>query len=488
MYKTKTPIIDALQKYNSDRIIRWHMPGHKGGQMTHNPALQFLGDRVYQADVTNVPGMDDLHQPQGIIKEAQELAAATFGADKTYFLINGSSCGLQALVMASCKPGEKILVPRNIHRSILSGIILSGAVPVFFMPEYDYDYGIPLGTTPAGIAACLQKHPDVRAVLLVYPTYQGIASDIETIAQIVHQHGLPLLVDEAHGPHFGFHEDLPKAALLAGADAVVQGTHKMLSSFTQASMLHLKGNRLNQQRLESMLRLLQSTSTSYLLLSSLDGARAQLAHHGRELTESALELSHFLRAELKTLGLQVLGEEMLGQPGVYGLDLTKITISLRSLKVSGLWAEKWLRETYRLQVEMADVFNLLLLVTFGNWRSDANNLLSALSDMAYTLKTSPQITAAHGAVENINPYPVIPELALPPREAFWSSPTPVPLSAAVGHISAEVITCYPPGIPVICPGERYNQDIIDYLIAMRHLGVHFQGSFDTSLATVQVLK
>lgn len=488
MNKYHTPIIEGLKKYNNDRVIRWHMPGHKGGQITHNPALQFFGDRIYQADVTNVPGMDDLHQPHGIIKEAQELAAAAFGADKTYFLINGSSCGLQALVMTACQSGEKILVPRNIHRSILSGIILSGAIPVFFMPEYDAAFGIPLGTTPETIEQSLQKNPDIKAVLLVYPTYQGVASDIETIAKVVHQYNLPLLVDEAHGPHFAFHEDLPKSALAAGADAVVQGTHKMLSSFTQASMLHVKGERLRPQRLEANLKLLQSTSTSYLLLASLDGARAQMVQQGRELLDGALELSKFLRDELKAMGLHVFGGDRIGQPGVFGLDPTKITISMRNHKVSGLWAEKWLREKYQLQVEMADVFNLLLLITFGNWRSDANNLLLALAGLLATSKTSPELTQDYRVIEYINPYPYIPELVLPPREAFWSASVSVDLAAAAGHISAEVITCYPPGIPVICPGERFNQEIVNYLTGMRNLGAHFQGSFDARLETVQVLK
>ena len=488
MNKYRTPIIDELRKYNYSRVIRWHMPGHKGGQIINNPALQLLGDRVYQADVTNVPGLDDLHQPHGIIKEAQQLAADTFGADQTYFLINGSSCGLQALVMTACSPGEKILVPRNIHRSILSGIILCGAEPVFFMPEYDALYGIPLGTTPDTIKQCLQKHPDAKAVLLVYPTYHGVASDLEAIAQVVHQYKLPLLVDEAHGPHFGFHETLPQSALAAGADGVVQGTHKLLSSFTQASMLHTKGSRLNRQRLEAMLRLLQSTSTSYLLLASLDGARAQMAQQGRELIENTLELSHYIRDGLCKMDLQVLGKELLGQPGVHGLDYTKVTISLRNLKVSGLWAEEWLRNNHFLQVEMADVFNILLLTSFGNWRSDANNLLSALANMISTINNSPELTQYHGEIENINPYPHIPQLALLPREALWSPSSPLALSTAVGHISAEVITCYPPGIPVICPGERYSQEIVDYLTAMREQGVHFQGCFDSKLAMVQVVK
>ncbi|GAB6180254.1 aminotransferase class I/II-fold pyridoxal phosphate-dependent enzyme [Desulfotomaculum defluvii] len=485
----KTPIIAALKKYADDRTIRFHMPGHKGGQIPHNEAISFLGSQAFFADVTNVPGMDDLHQPHGVIGEAQNLAALTFGADQTYFLINGSSCGLQALVMSACNPGDKILVPRNIHRSILSGIILSGAVPVFFLPEYDSDYGIPLGTSPEAIENCLQTHPDARAVLIVYPTYQGIASDLETIAKIVHQYDIPLLVDEAHGPHFGFHEDLPKTALEAGADASVHGTHKMLSSFTQASMLHIKGNRINRQRLEATLKILQSTSTSYLLLASLDGARAQMDNHGREFVQQALETSLFLRNELKKInGYQILGEELLGRAGVFNIDQTKINIGITNLQISGLWAEQWLRQNHHIQVEMADIFNLLLLVTAGNSQSDANSLLQGLKEMCNYIELHPEVTESYSTIKGINPFPYIPELAMSPREAFLGSPSSLSLGQALGHISAEVITCYPPGIPVICPGERFTPEIIQYLSVMKELGIHFQGCYDTSLETVLIIK
>ncbi|AEG61088.1 aminotransferase class I/II-fold pyridoxal phosphate-dependent enzyme [Desulforamulus ruminis] len=484
-----TPIIDALKGYIEDQTVRFHMPGHKGCQVLKNPALALLGENAYRTDVTNVPGMDDLHQPHGIIREAERLAAELFGAEQTYFLINGSSCGLQALIMAACNPGDKILVPRNIHRSILSGIILSGAIPVFFLPEYSREYGIPLGTSPETVDRCLAGNPDAKAVLLVYPTYQGVISDVKTIAQVVHRYNIPLLIDEAHGPHFCFHEDLPITALEAGADASVQGTHKMLASFTQASMLHVKGNRLDRQRLEASLKLLQSTSTSYLLLASLDGTRAQMSGYGRELMGSALQLSGFLRKEIKKIpDYNVLGEEMIGGPGVFGLDPTKINISLKNLRISGLWAEQWLRKHHQIQVEMSDVFNLLLLVTCGNWLSDANKMLYALRDMIQHIRLHPEVTGPYTEIQDVNPFPFIPEMMVPPREAFLASTTPLLLEEAMGSISAEVITCYPPGIPVICPGEKFSQEIIAYLSVMRTLGIHFQGCSDAGLKTVLTLK
>lgn len=484
-----TPIINALKKYINDRTIRFHMPGHKGGQMTHNAAVEFLGNVVFEADVTNVPGMDDLHQTHGVIKAAQELASRTFGADVTYFLINGSSCGLQALVMSACNPGDKILVPRNIHRSILSGIILSGAVPVFFMPEYDQDYAIPLGVTLDTIAHSLASHPDIKAVLLVNPTYHGITSDLSTIAKIVHSYNIPLLVDEAHGPHLSFHEDLPKSALASGADAAVHGTHKMLAAFTQASMLHVKGDRINQQRLEASLRLLQSTSTSYLLLASLDGARAQMAEDGPQLVEKALDLARYLRGKIKEIpGLSIFGEEQIGRPGVFGLDLTKVTVSVKDQQVTGFWAEQWLRAKHHIQVEMSNVVNLLFLLTFGNWRSDVDYLLNALTDMGEYVRQNPKISKHYRPLGEVNLLPTIPQPVLTPREAFWAKPLALPLSQSAGRICAEVVTCYPPGIPVICPGEMITKEIVEYLILMRDLGVHFQGCYDGSMENILVVK
>lgn len=484
-----TPIISALKKYIDDRTVRFHMPGHKGGEVADNLLAKFIGNRVFAADVTNVPGMDDLHQVHGVIKEAQELAAATFGADFTYFLINGSSCGLQALVMAVCSPGEKILVPRNIHRSILGGIIIGGAVPVFFKPEYDCDYKIPLGASPDTISRCLEQHPDLKAVLLVNPTYHGIISDISSIAQIVHACNIPLLVDEAHGPHLHFHEDLPATAMESGADASVQGTHKVLTAFTQASMLHLRKNLIDRQRLEAALKLLQSTSTSYLLLASLDAARAQLEAYGRYYVQGALDLAGYLRHEInKSRYLSSFGNEMIGKQGVFGLDPTKVTISLRKLEFTGLWAEKWLREKYKIQVEMSDMLNLLLIVTFGNFRSDADLLLKALKDMVEYVKTNSTKTKLHGYASQMDPLPGIPDLAITPREAFWAPVASVPLMKAIGRISAETIACYPPGIPVICPGERMTGEIADHLTVLRNVGMRFQGCYDTSLETVRVVK
>lgn len=483
MRTEETPIIAALEKYINSKTVRFHMPGHKGGRILQPDILRLLGRRTFRADVTNIPDMDDLHQPHGAIQAAQRLAAKVFGAENTYFLVNGSSCGLQALVMAACNPGDKILVPRNIHRSILGGIILSGAIPVFFIPEYDREYGIPLGTAPETIRDHLDRQPDIRAVMMVNPTYHGVISDIAAVAAAVHERGIPLLVDEAHGPHLGFHERLPANALQYGADAAVHGTHKILAALTQGSMLHIQGNLVDRQKLETALRMLQSTSTSYLLLSSLDAARAQIESRGRKLIDKAVGLADYARKKLTEIeGVATLSAD---RPGIFRLDPTKVTILVRKLGVPGFWLEERLKQGYNIQVEMSELYSLLLLISFANTRGDIDKFAAALGSAATALRAD-SATAIAAISEKLLFLP-LPEMVLPPREAFFSPTVSVPLESSRGRVSAEVIACYPPGIPIICPGEKITSETVAYLAAMRDLGAHFQGCYDPSLQFVSVI-
>jgi lysine decarboxylase len=484
MPRPETPILNILKDYIKTKIVRFHMPGHKGGRIIHKEIKKLLGTAVFQADVTNVPGMDDLHQPHGAIKEAQEKAASFFGAEATYFLINGSSCGLQALVMTVCGPGEKILVPRNIHRSILGGIIISGAVPVFYNPEYDEDYGIPLGTSVEVIESSLASYPDCKAVLVVSPTYHGIVSDIAAIAAITHRYNIPLLIDEAHGPHLSLNEKLPQGSLQCGADGTVHGTHKILAALTQASMLHIKGTRIDRRRLEAALKVLQSTSTSYLLLSSLDAARAQAEGMGSSLIERSIRLADYVRTRVKEIaGLEVMDGSYVQKAGVFGLDSTKVVIKVRDLGVTGYWLENKLRQRYGVQIEMSDLNTLLLIMSFANTKHDADAFVNGLRTIVREVQESDPTDRA-----KLPAIPPVPAVVLSPREAFFTAAVSIPLKEAAGRVSAEVIACYPPGIPVICPGEVFSEEIVNYLLAMRDIGVHFQGCFDADLNQVTVIK
>ncbi|HEY9736470.1 MAG TPA: aminotransferase class I/II-fold pyridoxal phosphate-dependent enzyme, partial [Trichocoleus sp.] len=299
--QTQAPLLEALTQSARRPHAAFYAPGHKRGQGIPKRLQALLGESVFAADLPELPELDNLFAPEGAIAQAQALAAAAFGAEQTYFLANGSTCGIEAAVLAACRPGEKIVVPRNAHQSVVSALILSGALPVWVQPEYDASWDLVGAVRPEAVAMALQQHPDSRAVLVVSPTYQGICSDLAGIADIAHSYGLPLLVDEAHGPHFTFHPDLPTPALAAGADLAVQSTHKVLSALTQASMLHVQGDRICRQRLQRALQLTQSTSPSYLLLASLDAARQQMALEGYSLLSETLNRVLEARSHLQHL-------------------------------------------------------------------------------------------------------------------------------------------------------------------------------------------
>lgn len=488
--QSATPLLDALRDYVGQGVIRFHMPGHKGGPGVHERLRRLAGESVFALDVTGVEGLDDLHAPSGILRSAQALAADAFGADHSFFLVNGTSAGVQAMILSTCRPGEPILIPRNIHKSILAGIILSGAEPIFVQPVVDPDLGIAMGVIPEAVAAALDRRPDIRAALIVNPTYYGVSTDLTRVAALVHARGKPLLVDEAHGPHFHFHEALPLPALVAGADACAQGMHKILGGMTQASLLHLRGGRVDVDRVKAVLRVIQTTSASYILMASLDAARMQIATGGRELLDRAIGLAHRVREQVNTIpGLSCFGPERLGRPGAAGLDPTKVTVTVKGLGLTGQQVELVLRHRYGVQVEMSDLFNVLLIVGFGNTDEDADRFLAALADLARMAPQyrSPETDRVLARAEQLGGVPPLPVLDILPRDAFFTPSRAVPLAAAAGRVCAEVITCYPPGIPIICPGERFTPEVIDYLSLMRAAGFRISGPRDPGLATVQVL-
>ncbi len=485
-----TPLLDAMREYAGAGIARFHMPGHKGGRGVHPRLREFLGPGVFSADVTGVEGLDDLHQPGGVIRAAQDLAARAFGADRSFFLVNGTSAGVQAMLLTFCRPGEPILIPRNIHKSILAGVILSGARPVFMVPEVDGELGIAMGLDPARVRGGLRRHPGARGVLIMNPTYYGVCGDIHALVAAAHDADKPALVDEAHGPLFHFHEALPPSSLDAGADACAQGMHKIAGGLTQASILHVRAGRVDVPRLEAVLRLIQSTSASYLRMASLDAARMQLATRGRELIERAMALAGWVRDRVNAVpGLYAFGEERLGGPGAARLDPTKVTVTVRELGLSGQQVELILRYRYRIQVEMSDLFNVLLIVGFGNTAAEAERLVAALEDIAARAREfrEERVVRLLERAARGDLLPPVPELAVLPREAFYAESRTVRLEAAAGHVAAEVVTCYPPGIPILCPGERITREIVDHLLLVREAGFRVSGPRDPGLATLQVL-
>jgi len=479
----KAPLLEALKRHAQEQIISFHMPGHKGGKGIDQELGEWLGEGTLAIDLTEIPGTDDLHRPESIIKEAQELAAKAFGAEHSFFLVNGTSCGIQAMLMAVCNPGEKIIVPRNVHRSILGGIILTGAWPVYLAPEIDEEWGIALGVTPQKIEEALITYPEAKGVLLVSPTYYGVTPDLKAIAEIVHHYDKPLLLDEAHGPHLKFHSALPLSSLEAGADLCAQGVHKIIGGMTQASLLHLQGTRIDLSRVKNALRIIQTTSPSYVLMASLDGARRQMALQGKELLEKTVRLAQVAREKINSLaGFSCLGAEVIGKPGAAALDPTKLTVNCQRTGLTGWQVEALLREKYQIQPELSAWNHLLFICTVGDGEAELARLVRALEEISWQSLGQLPLASA------LNYWGIIPEQIISPREAFFAPKERISLEKALGRISGEIIAPYPPGIPVLAPGEKINLKVLDYLLDIKNKGLKVQGPEDSSLESLIVIK
>ena len=480
--KVRTPLLQALEEYVSSDVVRFHMPGHKGGRMVWPPFRKALGRKVFAFDVTGIPGLDDLHQPSGVLMESQRQLAEACGAEVSFYSVHGTSLGVQALLLASASPGERVLLPRNVHKSIISGVILGGLEPVFLAPEWEPEFGIYLGLHPHRVEEFLSREGGVRALLVVSPTYHGVAADLPALAARAHARDLPFLVDEAHGAHFSFHPAFPLPAVAAGADGVAQGFHKVLGSLTQASVLHLRGPRLDRARVKSVLSLLQSTSPSYLLLASLEAARVHMEERGKRLWARALRLARYLRAEVASLGFKVLEE--LPDPGL-SLDPTRVTVKVLDFGLSGLEAELFLRRR-GVQVEMGDLTSIVLIVGPGNTPGDGERLLQALGELRSAGGEKRSFLAR--VAEEMRIPPPLPPLEELPRRAFFGKRETVAFEAAGGRVAAEMVACYPPGIPVVCPGERVTEEVRDHLLLAREAGFRFSGCRHPRLETLEVLK
>ena len=489
----KTPLLDALRASAHKPHAPFYAPGHKRGQGIPQPLVDLLGASVFSADLPELPDLDNLFAPEGVIQEAQELAAAAFGADRTWFLVNGSTAGVMAAILATCSTGDKIILPRNIHQSAIAGLILSGAVPVFINPEYDPSADLAHSITPTAVAKALKQYPDTKAVMMVYPTYHGVCGDVKAIADLVHQHNIPLLVDEAHGPHFSFHPDLPPSALSVGADLTVQSTHKVLGAMTQASMVHLQGNRVEPERLSKALQLVQSTSPSYLLLASLDAARQQMALHGEQLMTQTLQLADEARNKISKIpGLSVL--ELVKTPGFFALDRTRLAVKVTDLGLSGFEADEIFHQQLGVTAELPTLQHLTFIITLGNTQADIRQLVQAFTMITQDEYRPQSMTALQDIFQRwksellfIHPSSFIICPALSPREAFFAKTETLPLDQTLDRISAELVCPYPPGIPALMPGEMINPAAIEYLQQILMVGGNLTGCSDPSFKTLKVV-
>jgi arginine decarboxylase len=489
---TRAPYFQVLLDYVDAGVIPFHTPGHKQGIGMERAFRDFVGDNVLAIDLTQIRGLDDLLQPEGPLVEAQELAADAFGAEHTYFLINGSTSGNQCMMMTALNPGEKIAIPRNSHKSAMGGLIMSGGYPVWMKPEVDEDLHMDHTVTPETVRETLVAHPDIKAVYVVSPTYYGVAADLAGIAAVAHEYDIPLLVDEAWGPHFHFHPALPMSAMEAGADMCINSTHKMLGSLSQTAMLHVQGTRIKLDRLKAVYKLFLSTSPNLVLVASLDVARRQMALDGPALLSRTIEIANDTRRRLNDIpNVYCFGEELEGRPGVFDLDPTKVTITVKRLGYTGYEAEEILRRRYNVQCELADLFNTLALFTIGTTPDAADELVYGVRELSREDRPvdifSPSGVLDARIKRGTYKLPRIPPLRILPREAFLARTEFVPFKKSAGRICAEVITPYPPGIPVISPGEEITREIISYLELEKKAGVRMQGPYDGELKQIRVV-
>jgi lysine decarboxylase len=478
----RAPFFEALEAYSRSDATPFSTPGHKRGRGAES-GMQALWPAALAGDVPHGGGVDTTHLSLGLLRQAERLAAAAYGGDDARFLVNGSSTGNIAMLMATVREGDTVIISRMLHKSLMAGLIYSGARPVYLIPEIDRGRDLPLDISPTSVANALANHPEARAVVLVSPSYVGVTSDLAAIADICHAAEVPLLVDEAWGPHFHFHPNLPRSAMQSGADAAVSSTHKMLAALTQASTLVAKQGRIDLDRLHTIVDMVQTTSPSVLIYASLDASRRQMALHGRALLDRTLTLARQLREGLSGIKeLEVLSPAVVANRPGAGFDPTRVMVDVHRLGLTGYEVEDILRNDHGVYVEMSDLRSVLLLVTIGDDDRTIDRAITGFSNLPGRPGMSRSATRSSGELLFAG------EAILTPREAFMARPTVVPLAAAAGRISAEAVTPYPPGIPIVAPGERLTAPIIDYLREGVAAGMYISGLSDPTCETLRVVR
>lgn len=485
MDQNKTPLLDAIHKLIDTKPAYFRIPGHRLDRGISARWTDLVGKEIFAYDVTETPFTDDLHSPTGAILEAEELLRELYGADRSFFLVNGTTCGNEAMIVSAALEGEEILVARNAHKSAMMGLIISGAKPVYVMPEILEEWGIQGGITPESVRCSFEAHPNCKALFLVSPSYYGIVSDLEEIAGICHEFGALLLVDEAHGGHLYFHKDLPTGALAAGADLCVQSMHKVTGALTQSSVMHVKSHgvgNISMENISNNLHLVQSTSPNYLLMTSLDCARYELAANGQNMMGQALRMAEYARREIRKIsGFRCMGMEVTQMSGIADIDSTRLVISAKELGLTGYELEAIFFERYAVNVELADYENVLAIVTYANTMEDMDRLIDACRQIGKENSKKNDTNVAN------NKLPDIPEQIMTPRQAYFSKTIEVNWNEAAGKISAQMIAPYPPGIPVIYPGERITDEIWNYLEGFRRDNRHMHGGIDGKLEKIKVI-
>ena len=475
----RAPIYEALERFRKKRVVPFDVPGHKRGR--GNPELAaLLGEKCVGLDVNSMKPLDNLCHPVSVIREAEELAAEAFGASHAFLMVGGTTSAVQGMILSVCKAGDKIILPRNVHKSAINALVLCGAVPVYVNPEVNGDLGISLGMDIRKVEKAIEENPDAVAVLVNNPTYYGICSDLRGIVKLAHEKGMKVLADEAHGTHLYFGKGLPVNAMAAGADMAAVSMHKSGGSLTQSSMLLLNKG-MNQDYVRQIINLTQTTSASYLLLSSLDISRRNLALRGEESFGKVIQMAEYARNEINSIGgYYAYGKDMINGSSVYDFDVTKLSIYTRDIGLAGIEVYDLLRDEYDIQIEFGDIGNILAYLSIGDRPQELERLVSALAEIRRRYQTD-----SSGLM---NQEYIDPEVVMSPQEAFYAETISVPIGSSAGCICSEFVMCYPPGIPILAPGEKITEDILEYIKYAKEKGCSMTGPEDPEIEYINILK
>lgn len=479
LQQERAPIYEALERFRQMRVVPFDVPGHKRGR--GNPELvQLLGEQCVSMDVNSMKPLDNLCHPISVIRDAERLAAEAFGAANAFLMVGGTTSAVQSMVLSVAKRGEKIILPRNVHRSVMGAMVLCGAVPVYVNPECDSDLGIPLGMSVAAVERAIRENPDAKAVLVNNPTYYGICSDLCAIVKLAHEHGMLCLADEAHGTHFYFGEGLPVSAMAAGADMASVSMHKSGGSLTQSSLL-LTGPAMQEGHVRQIINLTQTTSASYLLLSSLDISRRNLALRGKSDFERVVRLAEYARREINEIdGYYAFSRELINGDSVFDFDVTKLSVNTLDVGLAGIEVYDLLRDEYDIQIEFGDLGNILAYVSVGDRPREIERLVSALSEVRRRFGRTKANLMAQEYID--------PQVIVSPQDAFYAPKESLPLRETEGRVCSEFVMCYPPGIPILAPGERITAEILDYIEYAKEKGCSMTGPENPEIERLNVLK
>lgn len=476
--QSEAPVLEAMKQHLQNRVVPFDVPGHKGGRGTRE-LTDFLGLSCLKVDVNSMKPLDNLCHPVSVIKNAQELAAEAFGAENAFFVVNGTTGSVQAMIMAACKAGEKIIMPRNVHRSAINALVVNGAIPVYVNPGTNKRLGIPLGMSVENVRKAIRENPDAKAVLINNPTYYGVCSDLREIVKLAHENGMLALVDEAHGTHFYFGENMPVSGMAAGADMAAVSMHKTGGSLTQSSLL-LCGKNVSAGYIRQIINLTQTTSGSYLLIASLDIARKNLALNGREIFRKTVQYAEYARSEINKLGgYYAFGSELCGSDSFFSFDPTKLSIHTRDIGLAGIEVYDILRDEYNIQIEFGDIGNVLAIISAGDRALEIERLISSLYEIKRLYSKDKAGMFDHEYID--------PQVIMPPQSAFYGDKKSVPITESGGYICGEFVMCYPPGIPILAPGEKITGDIINYILYAKEKGCMMTGTQDINIENINVV-